>query len=141
TCALPISVWLVEDVHWASRDFLAFLERAGTAERAAGRAVVATARPVLLEHEADWLAAGDVLQLEPIKDADARELVRALIGDALPAALVERVAERSGGNALFVEELLRMWASAGVLGRDADVWVLTAPAEEVPLPPTVQAIY
>ena len=34
-----------------------------------------------------------------------------------------------------------MWASAGVLAHDGGDWVLTAPADEVPLPPTVQAIY
>jgi class 3 adenylate cyclase/tetratricopeptide (TPR) repeat protein len=135
------AVWLVEDVHWASRDLLAFLARAGSEERRAGRAIVATARPILLEHEADWVNAADVLQLEPIQGADARGLVHALVGDALPAELVGAVAERSGGNALFIEELLRMWASAGVLARDGDRWLLSAAAEEVPFPPTVQAIY
>jgi class 3 adenylate cyclase len=135
------AVWLVEDVHWASRDLLAFLERAGTETRAAGRAVVSTARPVLLDHEADWVTAGDVVHLEPIRGADARELVHALVGEALPDALVEAVADHSGGNALFIEELLRMWASAGVLAHVGDRWVLARPAEEVPLPPTVQAIY
>ena len=135
------AVWLVEDVHWASRDLLAFLERAATEPRPAGRLVVATARPVLLDREADWVASGEVLHLEPIRDADARELVRALVGDVLPAALVDQVAERSGGNALFIEELLRMWASAGVLVHDGDRWVLAASAEDVPFPPTVQAIY
>ena len=135
------ALWLVEDVHWASRDLLAFLAFAGNEERRAGRAIVATARPILLEHEADWVAAGEVLHLEPIDDADARELVHALVGEALPDDLVGAVAERSGGNALFIEELLRMWASAGALAYHGGRWVLTAPGEEVPFPPTVQAIY
>jgi class 3 adenylate cyclase/tetratricopeptide (TPR) repeat protein len=135
------ALWLVEDVHWASRDLLAFLERAASQARPEGRAVVATARPILLDHEGDWVAAGGVLQLEPIRPADARELVHALVGGALPDELVIAVAERSGGNALFIEELLRMWASAGVLAHDGKEWLLTTPADEVPLPPTVQAIY
>src|SRR5207253_4325139 len=33
------AVWLVEDVHWASRDFLAFLEHAGGGARVEGRVV------------------------------------------------------------------------------------------------------
>ncbi|HET7129195.1 MAG TPA: adenylate/guanylate cyclase domain-containing protein [Gaiellaceae bacterium] len=134
-------VWLVEDVHWASRDLLAFLERAGTAARPAGRTVFATARPTLLEHEATWATAGEVMHLEPIENADVRELVKALVGDALPEELADAVADRSGGNPLFIEELVRMWASAGVLAREGEGWVLTPPAEGVPLPPTVQAIY
>ena len=134
------AVWLVEDVHWASRDLLTFL-RTPAARASAGRAVVTTARPVVLEHESAWVSDGEVVHLEPIQEADARQLVLALVGDALPEALVDAVAERSGGNALFIEELLRMWASADVLAQDGDHWVLTRPAEEVQLPPTVQAIY
>jgi class 3 adenylate cyclase/tetratricopeptide (TPR) repeat protein len=135
------AVWLVEDVHWASRDLLAFLETAGKEGRQAGRAIVTTARPILLEHEGDWVGAGEALHLGPIQGADARALVHALVGEALPNELVGAVAERSGGNALFIEELLRMWASAGVLVHDGGRWALTAPSDEVPFPPTVQAIY
>jgi class 3 adenylate cyclase len=135
------ALWLVEDVHWASRDLLVFLEHAASQARPEGRAIVATARPILLDHEGDWVAAGEVLQLEPIRPAAARELVHALVGGALPDELVAAVAERSGGNALFIEELLRMWASAGVLAHDGEEWLLTTPADEVPFPPTVQAIY
>jgi tetratricopeptide (TPR) repeat protein len=135
------SVWLVEDIHWASRDFLAFLEQAGAETRSRGRLVVSTARPVLLDHESDWVTAGQVLHLEPIRTTDARRLVQALVGGPLPDAVVDAVADRSGGNALFIEELLRMWASAGVLAHDGNRWALTTSAEEVPFPPTVQAIY
>ena len=101
---------------------------------------MATARPILLEDEAEWVTAAQVLHLEPIH-VGARELVHALVGGALPDELVKAVAERSGGNALFIEELLRMWASAGVLAHDTGHWVLTAATDEVPFPPTVQAIY
>ena len=68
--------------------------------------------------------------------------MRALVGDALPPELVERIAERSGGNPLFVEELLRTWVSVGMLAERADAtWRLTTPAADVELPLTVQAIY
>jgi hypothetical protein len=59
----------------------------------------------------------------------------------LPAGLVQRVAERSAGNPLFVEELLRTWAGVGILVAEESGWRLAAPAEEVELPLTVQAIY
>jgi class 3 adenylate cyclase/tetratricopeptide (TPR) repeat protein len=135
------ALWIVEDVHWASRDLLAFLALAGTTRRDTGRTVVATARPALLEREAEWAESATVLHLDPIERADAHALVRALVGDALPPALVEKVADRSGGNALFIEELLRMWVSAGVLVADGGGWALTTPPEDAPLPPTVHAIY
>src|SRR4051794_25368225 len=72
---------------------------------------------------------------------ETEELVRELVGEALPADLVARVAERSAGNPLFVEELLRTWAAVGILAAEEAGWRLAAPAEEVELPLTVQAIY
>lgn len=134
------ALWLVEDVHWASPDLLAFLAHAYAGGRE--RLVVATARPSLLETAPDWCAAVDLLHLAPLPAADVRGLVHALVGDALGPELVERIAERSGGNALFVEELLRTWIGTSVLSPgDAGGWRLTADPREVGLPPTVQAIY
>jgi class 3 adenylate cyclase/tetratricopeptide (TPR) repeat protein len=135
------AVWLVEDVHWASPDLLAFLELAGGSPRAAGRLVVASARPVLLDDRPEWVEGGERLDLPLLPSREAEELVRELVGGALPAELVERVAERSAGNPLFVEELLRTWAGVGILAADDAGWRLVAPAEEVELPLTVQAIY
>ena len=135
------AVWLVEDVHWASLDLLAFLELAGRSPRTAGRLVVATARPVLLDDRPEWVDGGERFDLPLLPPAETEELVRRLVGDALPPALVERVAERSAGNPLFVEELLRTWAGVGILAADSGSWRLVAPAEEVELPLTVQAIY
>jgi class 3 adenylate cyclase len=135
------ALWLVEDVHWASPDLLAFLELAGSSPRAAGRLVVASARPVLLDERPEWVGAGERLDLPLLPPRETEELVRELVGDALPVELVERVAERSAGNPLFVEELLRTWAGVGILVAGDSGWRLAAPADEVELPLTVQAIY
>ena len=132
--------WLVEDIHWASPDVLAFLAYA--VESGPGRLVVATARPALLETAPDWCAAAELLHLAPLPPADVGALIQALVGDALAPELVERIAERSGGNALFVEELLRSWIGAGVLAREnSGEWTLATDLGELGLPPTVQAIY
>ena len=136
------SLWLVEDVHWASPDLLAFFEAACRGPSAAGLLVVATARPLLLESAPDWCAAAEMLDLIPLPEASTAELVRELVGDALPAELVERIVGLAGGNPLFVEELLRMWAGSGVLQYDgARGWWLAAEPGTVELPPTVHAIY
>ncbi len=136
------AVWLVEDLHWASGDLLAFLDLAGRDPSERGRLVVVTARPSLLESAAEWCGGANVLHLAPLPPAETAELVRGLVGDVLPSALVDRIAERSGGNALFVEELLRTWISTGILKSDAtEGWRLALDAQDVALPPTVQAIY
>ncbi|MDX6407853.1 MAG: hypothetical protein QOE13_924 [Gaiellaceae bacterium] len=135
------AVWLVEDLHWASGDLLAFLHVCGSDESAQGRLIVGTARPALLESAADWCAGGDVLDLEPLPREETATLLHALIGDVLPPALVDRIAERSGGNPLFVEELLRTWIATGLLKQAGDAWTLGAESDDVTLPATVQAIY
>jgi class 3 adenylate cyclase len=145
-------VWLVEDIHWAGGDVLAFLDRAASRPAPHGRLIVATARPSLLDSNPEWSAdEGDshVLRLATLPTGDASQLIGALVGDALPAALVQRIAERSDGNCLFIEELLRTWVSVGTLVRDGsadagvagNAWRLAVPAEEVPQPQSVQAIY
>jgi class 3 adenylate cyclase/tetratricopeptide (TPR) repeat protein len=135
------AVWLVEDVHWASPDLLAFLELAGSSPRDAGRLVVASARPALLDEQPAWVEGGERFDLPLLPPRETAELVRELVGDVLPAEFVERIAERSAGNPLFVEELLRTWAGVGILVADDRGWRLAAPADEVELPLTVQAIY
>ena len=131
-------VWLVEDVHWSGSDYRAFLV---SATDGTGRLVVCTSRPSLLDSDADWISSGDVLELEPLSQPSTSELVRALVGEALPGPLIERLSERSGGNPLFVEELLRSWVGSGLLGRSTSGWRLARMIDDVELPSTVQSVY
>ncbi len=140
-------VWLVEDVHWAGGDELAFLDLAASRPSHGGRLIIATARPSLLETRSEW-ANDDVAQgrhvqrLATLEAASAHALVGALVGNALPDELVDRIVERSDGNCLFIEELLRTWVSVGTLVADGGQgWRLAVPADDVPLPESVQAIY
>jgi hypothetical protein len=133
-------VWLVEDVHWAGGDLLAFLERAGRARGRHGRVVVATGRPSLLESAPAWCDT-DRLELAALPDGDSTALVEALVGPVLPPALLRAIVDRSDGTPLFIEELLRTWASVGMLVREGDRWRLAVEPDAVTLPATVQAIY
>lgn len=143
-------VWLLEDLHWAGPDVPAFLDAALRAPAGAGRLVLVTARPALADREPAWCEADPGperqarvrrLDLGGLSPGATAELVRALVGDALPQALLQRVVSASDGNCLFVEELLRSWAGVGLLQRDGLQWRLTAAAERVEVPPTVQAVY
>ena len=145
-CRAAPQLWLVEDAHWAGPDALAFLEAASDRSADEGRLIVVAARPSLLEREALWSATDPEagrhrLELRDLSGDDADGLVRALVGGALPDELVDQVAEASSGNCLFIEELLRAWASVGLLRHEADGWVLTHPPGAVAVPSTVQAVY
>jgi class 3 adenylate cyclase/tetratricopeptide (TPR) repeat protein len=135
------AVWVVEDAHWAGGDLLAFLDLAGAAPGA--RLVVVTARPSLLEQAAAFCRAGsaETLELPPLPAGSAADLIMALVGPALGDELVARIAARSDGNPLFIEELLRTWVSVGTLVGDGEGWRLADGGGAVDLPTTVQAIY
>jgi DNA-binding CsgD family transcriptional regulator len=114
TAARPALV-VLEDLHWAdrsSRDLLVFL-----LARLGGQRLLVLAtyrsddlhrrhplRPVL--SELVRLPAVERLDLEPLPEADAVELVRRLSDGALPEPLLHGVARRSEGNAFFAEELV-----------------------------------
>ncbi len=138
-------VWLIEDAHWAGPDALAFFDLAGAAS-ATPRLLTAATRPSLLERDPGWTAIDPAagrhrVDLPGLGSVDAAVLVRALVGDGLPADLVSRIAEASDGNCLFIEELLRTWVSVGLLRHRGDGWVLTAAPDAVAIPSTVFAVY
>jgi class 3 adenylate cyclase/tetratricopeptide (TPR) repeat protein len=141
------SLWVIEDIHWAGGDLLAFLAQAAKDAGPHGRLVLATSRPSLLMSAPAWGQEDEeegtmLLELAPLSPTDAGDLVKALVGDVLPEGLVATIAARSDGNPLFIEELLRTWISVGTLApAEGGGWRLTASADDVPLPATVQAIY
>jgi tetratricopeptide (TPR) repeat protein len=110
----PLAI-VLDDIHWADR---ASLEIVGSLMRWHERArivVLAFGRPeveptigeVWSEH------AVQTLRLPPLPRRAAERLVRTALGDALPAAAVERVCEAAGGHAFYLEELIRA-AAEGV---------------------------
>jgi class 3 adenylate cyclase len=138
------ALWRIEDVHWADEDTLELLSEAARRPVAGGarRIVMATGRPVIAERWVGGLERAVRLDLAPLAPGPVRELVAALVGAALSGQLADALAERSDGNPLFVEETLRSWIAAGTLIQDGDgSWHLAVAPADVPLPPTVQAVY
>jgi DNA-binding CsgD family transcriptional regulator/tetratricopeptide (TPR) repeat protein len=106
---------VIEDLHWAdrsSRDLLVFLLSRLTGQRLVVLATYRTddlhrrhpLRPVL--SELVRLPAVERLELAPLGDDDALDLVRQLADGTLAEPLLRRVAQRSEGNAFFAEELV-----------------------------------
>jgi class 3 adenylate cyclase len=130
----PVVV-LLDDVHRAEQDLLDLVEYLH-AFTGAGLLLVAAARRVPPGRWPGWnvRAAGTVLDLEPLTEAEAAELATGLLGpDRLPAGTARQVAAWAEGNPLFVEQLLRELADRedpGPPGR-AGAW---------PVPPAVEAL-
>ena len=140
--AEPTLVELLDDVSRNLREapvYLITMERPSEADTGAsdeGGAAEATVAPM----DATTADVG-VVQLEPLDDAAADQVVAAALGHAaLPAQLVERVKRAAAGNPLFIEQFLTMLIDDGMLVARDGAWIVTADLERVNVPPTIEAV-
>src|SRR5204863_2771462 len=118
-----------EDIHWADEGMLDVIEHLAQWVRAP-LVVLALTRDELLERRPSWGGArrnATQLFLEPLTVEDTQVLVTALLPGEGSAEVAPVVAERSGGNPLFAEEMVRRIREEGS-------------GEVVQLPETVQAV-
>jgi DNA-binding CsgD family transcriptional regulator len=108
------TVWFLEDLHWADAATWGFVEYASRRVGDMSLVLVVTVRDedlsvdthgrlLALRRDPEVLTLG----LERLRDADTRAMAEA-IAPELPAPAIERVARRSAGNPLLVEELLAL---------------------------------
>ncbi|MEZ5923639.1 MAG: adenylate/guanylate cyclase domain-containing protein [Hyphomicrobiaceae bacterium] len=97
---------IVEDVHWASPQVLAYLERLGRASAQSLRAVVLlTTRPPGADRPLFDGLPSTTIELGPLRTQEALALARLHASDAMPDN--QELVDRSGGNPLFLEQLIR----------------------------------
>jgi class 3 adenylate cyclase/tetratricopeptide (TPR) repeat protein len=106
-----------DDIQWGEETFLDLIESTALLSAGASLLLLCMARPELVDQRPSWPSP---LRLDPLPP-DASD---ALIGDAVSRELRERIAHASGGNPLFISEMLAMVAEDG----DVDV------------PPTLKAL-
>jgi class 3 adenylate cyclase len=97
-----------EDLHWADSGTLDLLEVLASRVRDVPLMLLALARPDLLATRPAWgggLPAYTALSLEPLAQADARELAALLLQRRARDQHELRVVETAEGNPLFIEEL------------------------------------
>jgi class 3 adenylate cyclase/tetratricopeptide (TPR) repeat protein len=94
-------ILLFDDVHWGEETFLDLVESVSLLSSDAPLLLVCIARPELLDRRPHWPG---TLRLEPLGESEVDDL----IGEQVPAELRERIARASGGNPLFLTEMLAM---------------------------------
>ena len=132
-------VVIFEDLHWIDSQTQALLDLLADS--------IANARVLLLvnyrpEYRHQWAGKSYYTQLglSPLGRESAEELLAALLGDAAELGPLKRlVADKSGGNPFFIEELVQGFFDEGVLTRNGGVR-MTRPLGQVRIPPTVQGI-
>jgi class 3 adenylate cyclase/tetratricopeptide (TPR) repeat protein len=111
-------VCVFDDIQWGEETFLDLVEHLALLSTSAPILVLCLARPELPERRPEWPVA---LRLEPLPAADVGEL----IPESLTADLRGKITRASGGNPLFVTEMVAMAAAA---------------EDELVVPPTLQAV-
>jgi class 3 adenylate cyclase/tetratricopeptide (TPR) repeat protein len=104
-------VLVLEDMHWADIAMLAFVEHVMEWATDLPILIICTARPELFDRDAGWGGGKrnwSTLSLAPLGEADAGELIAALLPPEASDELQHLVIDRAGGNPLFAEEFVRM---------------------------------
>ncbi len=136
-------VLALEDLHWADAGLLDFVDH--LTDWASGPILILTlARPELLETRPGWGGGKrnySAIYLEPLSEPECEAMVEDLLSSDLPQAVKRLVAERSEGNPLYAEEIVRMLIDRGVLrATEASRWELAQPVEQVEVPRSIHAL-
>ncbi|HXH58959.1 adenylate/guanylate cyclase domain-containing protein [Iamia sp.] len=101
-------VLLLSDIHWADDDLLVLLETLLGRLARCPLVILATARQAVRERWTPPPGRHDtlVINLDPLEDGPAGELLDALHGGEVPEELRADLLARSGGNPFFLEELV-----------------------------------
>ncbi|HET8751772.1 MAG TPA: AAA family ATPase [Gaiellaceae bacterium] len=107
-----------DDIQWGEETFLDLVEATALLSTGAPLLLVCMARPELLDRRPGWPV---TLRLEPLPNRNAEALVGPAVADEVRQAIVRA----SGGNPLFLTEMLALREAGG---------------SEVEVPPTLRAL-
>ncbi len=104
---------VLEDLHWGDLVSVKLVDVALQRLADAPLFVLALARPEVKSSFPQLFASSGLveLRLDALSRKASRELVRDVLGESASDEAIDRIVERSGGNAFFLEELIRTIAS------------------------------
>jgi class 3 adenylate cyclase len=135
--AAPI-VLLVDDAH--------YVDPAGDEVLRAIAGAIGDTRVLLLAnfrpgYDATWMSEEARVPLAPLGPGATHALLLELLGDDESVrGLFDPIAERTGGNPFFIEEVVQALAAAGTLAGRTGAHRLTAPLASLAIPETVQSL-
>jgi tetratricopeptide (TPR) repeat protein len=102
---------VLEDLHWGDARTVQLVDEALRTLAECPLMVLALARPEVKEQFPGlWAQHLQELTLRGLSRKAGARLVREVLGPEVSESVIERVVEQAAGNALFLEELIRMWA-------------------------------
>ncbi|AGW95673.1 hypothetical protein N234_37045 [Ralstonia pickettii DTP0602] len=137
--AQPLEL-IVEDLQWLDSEAEAFLGFLGESVASARILLLVNFRP---EYRHQWSRKRyySQLRLDPLGEAEARELLRALLGDAAGLAQLEhRILAQTEGNPFFIEEVVQELVEGQVLRGERGHYRLEQVPGKLHIPATVQGV-
>ena len=136
---------VADDIQWADTLMLDFVEHLVEWVQDVPVLVLALARPELREVRPDLVTVSrwvtEAVHLGGLDPGATAELAAGVLGAArLPTDLLGRLPSSTGGNPLFVRELVGMLVHDGVLVAEPAGWRLTIDVDAIAIPPTIQAL-
>ncbi|MDP3796182.1 MAG: adenylate/guanylate cyclase domain-containing protein [Polaromonas sp.] len=137
--ARPLEL-IVEDLQWLDSETEAFLGFLGESVANARILLLVNYRP---EYRHDWgnKSCYTQLRLDPLGQAEARELLRDLLGDAAGLAPLEQlILAQTEGNPFFIEEVVQTLIEEQVLRGESGHYRLEQIPTTLHIPTTVQGV-
>jgi class 3 adenylate cyclase len=133
------TVVIFEDLHWIDSETQALLDLLADSIAGARLLLLVNYRP---EYRHEWSGRAYYLQLrlDPLGGDNAAAMLEALLGNGADLdSLKRQVADRTGGNPFFIEEMVRALFEQGILAQNGTVKQIQ-PLVQAHLPVTVQGV-
>ncbi len=115
-------VMVFEDIHWAEEPLLELIDHLAQWVRERALMIICLARPELLDVRPGWgggRVRSTAIELEPLPRDESERLADALLAEHDVSDKVQaRLLDKTEGNPLFVEEIVRMLLERGTDGGD-----------------------
>jgi class 3 adenylate cyclase/tetratricopeptide (TPR) repeat protein len=135
-------VLVFEDLHWADRGLVDFIEY--LLDWSAGKPLymLTLARPDLAERRPGWATGrvgASVLHLDPLPQTAMDRLIDELV-PGMPAEMRDRIASQSGGIPLYAVETIRSLLDRGLVVRSNGVHHLEGALQDLDVPASLTAL-
>ena len=136
-------VLLFEDIHWADAGLLDFIDHLADWSQGPIQ-IVALARPELFDERPSWGGGkrnAAAIYLDPLSADESAAMLADLLSVDVGPELAGMIAERSEGNPLYVEEIVRKLIDDGMLrSTGGDRWEITQPVTDVAVPRSIHSL-
>jgi class 3 adenylate cyclase/ATP/maltotriose-dependent transcriptional regulator MalT len=129
-----------DDLHWAEPALLDLIYYCARAEGDQSMILLSLARPHSSAGREAWPLGAEIVRVGALETSESERLIETVAGAELEPDLLVRVRSIAEGNALFLQELVRMLIDDGALKRTNGRMVATRPLTEITMPGTIDAL-